>query len=98
MAKVYASLIRKGLKEYVPSTTKIIIAQRIASVQDSDKIVILDCGKISALGTHQQLLENNEIYQELYYSQNKIEADKKEELEKGGEREWQEQADLRAVL
>lgn len=80
------ALIRKGLKEYVPSTTKIIIAQRIASVQDADKIVILDCGKISAIGTHQQLLENNEIYQELYYSQNKIEADKKEELEKGGER------------
>lgn len=79
------ALIRKGLKEYAPSTTKIIIAQRIASVQDADKIIILDNGKISAMGTHEDLLNNNEIYKELYYSQNKIEADKKEN-EKGGER------------
>ena len=72
------ALIRKSFKSYLPDTTKIIIAQRIASVQDADKIVILDNGKVSAQGTHQELLENNSIYQELYYSQNKIEQDKKE--------------------
>jgi ATP-binding cassette subfamily B protein len=65
------ALIRKAFKEYIPETTKIIIAQRIASVQDADKIIILDGGKITAFDTHEQLLKNNEIYQELYYSQNK---------------------------
>ena len=70
------ALIRKGLKKYIPETTKIIIAQRIASVQDADKIIIMENGTISAVGTHDELLEKNEIYQELYYSQNKIEADK----------------------
>ena len=64
------ALIRKSLKEYIPETTKIIIAQRIASVQDSDKIIILDNGKITDIGTHEQLMNNNEIYQELYRSQN----------------------------
>ena len=64
------ALIRKSLKEYIPETTKIIIAQRIASVQDSDKIIILDNGKITAIGTHEQLMNTNEIYQELYRSQN----------------------------
>ena len=65
------ALIRKSFKEYIPETTKLIIAQRIASIQDADKIVILDGGMISAMGTHEQLLQDNEIYQELYYSQNK---------------------------
>ena len=65
------ALIRQSLKEYIPETTKIIIAQRIASVQDADKIVIMDNGYITDVGTHEQLLENNEIYKELYYSQNK---------------------------
>lgn len=69
------ALIRKSFKEFIPSTTKIIIAQRIASIQDSDLIVILDCGKIVATGKHEQLLESNAIYQELYYSQNKIKED-----------------------
>ncbi len=64
------ALIRKSFKEYIPSTTKIIIAQRVASVQDSDKIIILDGGTISAFGTHEELLKSNAIYQELYYSQN----------------------------
>lgn len=72
------ALIRSSLKTYIPRTTKIIIAQRIASVQDADKIIILENGKIVAQGNHKQLLESNEIYQELYYSQNKIESDKKE--------------------
>lgn len=64
------ALIRSGLKKYVPETTKIIIAQRIASIMDADKIIILDGGTISAVGTHDELLQNNEIYRELYYSQN----------------------------
>ena len=72
------ALIRNAFKKYVPETTKIIIAQRIASVQDADNIIILDNGKIVATGDHKTLLENNAIYQELYYSQNKIEQDAKE--------------------
>ncbi len=72
------ALIRKALREYIPSTTKIMIAQRIASVQDADKILIMDCGKITAMGTHEELLKDNQIYQELYYSQNRVEADQKE--------------------
>ena len=63
------ALIRMGLKEYIPQTTKIIIAQRITSVEDADKILIMDNGEISAMGTHQELLSTNKIYQELYYSQ-----------------------------
>lgn len=66
------ALIRKAFKEYIPETTKIIIAQRIASVQDADKILIMDGGTITAMGTHDELLASNEIYQELYYSQNKV--------------------------
>ncbi len=65
------ALIRKAFSEYIPSTTKIIIAQRISSVQDADRILVLDGGKVSAFGTHEQLLANNEIYKEVYYSQNK---------------------------
>jgi ATP-binding cassette subfamily B protein len=61
--------IRDSLKKYAPNTTKIIIAQRVASVQDADKIVVLDDGVISGIGTHDELLANNEIYQEVYYSQ-----------------------------
>lgn len=72
------ALIRKGLKDYLPQTTKIIIAQRIASVQDADKIIILDGGKITAVGKHEELLKNNDIYKELFYSQNK-EAEKNAE-------------------
>ena len=69
------ALIRQGLKKYVPETTKIIIAQRIASVQDADKIIIMENGTIAAIGNHEELLKNNKIYQELYYSQNKLESD-----------------------
>ena len=64
------ALIRKSFREYIPETTKIIIAQRITSVEDADKIIIMDGGTISAIGTHEQLLNNNKIYKELYYSQN----------------------------
>lgn len=65
------SLIRKAFAEEIPDTTKIIIAQRIASVMDADKIIILDEGKISAVGTHEELLEKSEIYREVYESQTK---------------------------
>lgn len=63
------ALIRKGFANYIPSTTKIIIAQRVSSVQDADKIVILNSGKIEAVGTHDELLKTNEIYQEVYTQQ-----------------------------
>lgn len=63
--------IRKALKEYLPETTKIIIAQRVASVMDADRIVLMDKGGISAIGTHAQLLETDAAYREVYNSQNK---------------------------
>lgn len=63
--------IRDALRKYAPETTKIIIAQRIASVQDADKIIVLDEGKICGVGTHEQLLNNNDIYREVYESQMK---------------------------
>lgn len=63
--------IRAALRKYAPETTKIIIAQRIASVQDSDKIIVLDDGKISGIGTHGELLKNNAIYRDVYDSQMK---------------------------
>lgn len=63
------SLIRKAFREEIPNTTKFIIAQRISSVQDADKIIVLDDGKISACGTHEYLLENSELYREVYNSQ-----------------------------
>lgn len=65
------ALIRKGFREFIPKTTKIIIAQRVASVQDADMIVVMDGGKISAVGTHDELLKDSEIYREVYTSQNR---------------------------
>ncbi len=65
------SLIRKCFRENIPNTTKIIIAQRISSVEDADKIIILDNGMINAIGTHEELLASNEIYKEVYNSQMK---------------------------
>ena len=63
--------IRRAFREEIPNTTKLIIAQRVASVQDADMIVILDNGQISAVGTHEELLNTSRIYQEVYYSQQK---------------------------
>ena len=65
------ALIRQAFKEFIPETTKIIIAQRISSVQDSDRIIVMEGGTINAIGTHEELLKKNSIYQEVYTSQNK---------------------------
>lgn len=64
------AFIRKSMREYIPETTKLIIAQRISSVQDADKIIVLDGGKIIAMGNHDYLLATNEVYRETYLSQN----------------------------
>ncbi|WP_314795175.1 ABC transporter ATP-binding protein [Eggerthia catenaformis] len=63
--------IRDGLRRFIPATTKIIIAQRIASVEDADQIIVMSKGTINAIGTHEELLKTNEIYKEVYTSQNK---------------------------
>ena len=69
-------LIRKGLKEDLPTMTKIVIAQRISSIEDADQIIILDNGKIDDIGTHEQLIKRNHIYQEVYNTQNRVGGDK----------------------
>ena len=75
------SLIRAGLKDYLPDTTKIIIAQRTSSIEESDKIIVLDNGRINAIGTHEELLKNNSIYHEVYFSQNKQSVDENQSQE-----------------
>lgn len=65
------ALIRKAMREFIPETTKIIIAQRTASVEDADRIIVMEGGRINGIGTHRELMENNEIYREIYTSQNK---------------------------
>ncbi len=65
------ALIRRGLRQYIPETTKIIIAQRVASVMDADRIIVLDGGRVTAQGTHDELLRSSEIYREVYFSQTK---------------------------
>ena len=63
------AMIRKSFKEYIPDTTKIIIAQRISSVMDSDKIIVMDSGRVNGFGTHDELMATNEIYRDVYESQ-----------------------------
>ena len=65
------ALIRQGFREFIPETTKIIIAQRVASVQDADRIIVMDGGTISAIGSHEELMKTSDIYREVYTSQNK---------------------------
>ena len=65
-------LIRKGLKEQLPDITKIVIAQRISSIEDADKIIVLDDGEISAIGKHSELLKTSKIYKEVYETQNRV--------------------------
>lgn len=69
-------LIRKGLKEDLPEMTKIVIAQRISSIEDADQIIIMDNGQIVDIGTHDELLAKSKIYQEVYYTQNRVGGDK----------------------
>ena len=68
------ALIREAFRTEIPGTTKLIIAQRISSVQDADLILVMEDGRINGVGTHEQLLAENQIYQEVYYSQNKEEG------------------------
>ena len=65
------ALIREGFRKFIPETTKIIIAQRVASVQDADRIIIMDGGRISCIGTHDELMKTSDIYREIYTTQNK---------------------------
>lgn len=65
------AMIRMAFRSYIPETTKIIIAQRISSVEDADHIIVMDKGRIDAIGTHEELLKTNQIYREVYESQQK---------------------------
>ena len=72
------ALIRQGFRKFIPETTKIIIAQRVASVQDADCIIIMDNGTIADMGSHEELMKNSEVYREVFYSQNKSTTQTKE--------------------
>ena len=69
------AMIRKAFREEIPGTTKLIIAQRISSVEDADRIIVMEGGRINTIGTHEELLASNEIYREVYESQNRAGGD-----------------------
>ena len=73
--------IREGLASYLPNTTKLIIAQRISSVQDADRIIVMEGGRIKDIGNHDELLKTSEIYRETFTSQNKMSAEGEEAAE-----------------
>lgn len=74
------ALIQGAFKNEIPDTTKIIIAQRVASIKDADRIIVMDGGKINGIGNHDELIKSNNIYQEVYYTQNKV------NIEEGGDK------------
>ena len=76
------ALIRKAFREEIPNTTKIIIAQRISSIEDADKIIVLNNGRIDGIGTSEELLKTNQIYREVYESQMKGDEKKMEKKTK----------------
>ena len=79
------ALIRKGFREFIPETTKIIIAQRVASVEDADRIIMMEGGRITAIGSHQELMQTCQVYRETYESQNRA----KNETVAGGDKDAQ---------
>lgn len=81
------AMLRNAFRTEIPNVTKIIVAQRIASVEDADKIIVMDGGRIDGAGTHEELIKSNEIYKEVYYSQNKPTEKEIEEETKKGEKE-----------
>ena len=72
------ALIRQAFREFIPETTKLIIAQRVASVQDADRIILMKGGRIDAIGSHDELMKSSEVYREIYTSQNRVGGEKNE--------------------
>ena len=79
------ALIRQGFREFIPETTKIIIAQRVASVQDADRIIMMEGGRITAIGSHDELMQTCKVYRETYLAQNRAKA----ETAEGGDKDAQ---------
>ena len=77
------ALIRQGFRKFIPETTKIIIAQRVASVQDADRIILMNNGEIDAIGSHEELMATNQVYREIYTSQNRTNSQGKAGAENG---------------